>query len=78
MDSRTAAHYLVSTNGKQFQHPDKAAVARIITGRKDAAKTLHFNCPSDFNAEWNSASHKTNWRYRAKYGTDEDGLVVDL
>jgi beta-lactamase superfamily II metal-dependent hydrolase len=73
-----AAHYLISTNGKQFRHPDKAAVARILTGRQQAAKTLHFNCPSEFNEEWKSASHKTNWKYRAKYGTLEDGLVVEL
>lgn len=73
-----AEHYLVSTNGQQFKHPDEEAIARILTVRKAAAKTLHFNCPSDFNAVWESNSHKHNWNYDANYGTASDGLVVDL
>lgn len=73
-----AEHYLVSTNGQQFKHPDEEAIARILTVRKAEAKTLHFNCPSDFNAVWKSNSHKINWAYDAKYGTVDGGLVVDL
>lgn len=73
-----AEHYLVSTNGQQFNHPDEEAIARILTVRKEAAKTLHFNCPSDSNAGWKSNSYKNKWNYEANYGTCTDGLVVDL
>jgi beta-lactamase superfamily II metal-dependent hydrolase len=73
-----AEHYLVSTNGQQFGHPDEEAIARILTVRKQSAKTLHFNCPSDFNSVWNSISHQNSWNYEAHYGTNSDGLVVDL
>lgn len=73
-----ADHYLVSTNGKQFGHPDKEAIARILTVGKDADKTLHFNCPSDYNEEWRSKSHKNKWNYEANYGSPEEGLVVEL
>ena len=73
-----AEHYLVSTNGQQFGHPDEEAIARILTVRKQSAKTLHFNCPSDFNSVWKSISHQNSWNYEARYGTSSDGLVVDL
>lgn len=73
-----AEHYLVSTNGQQFNHPDEEAIARILTAHKEAAKTLHFNCPSAYNAVWQSNSYKSNWNYEANYGTDSDGLVVNL
>ena len=78
IDAFPAEHYLVSTNGQQFKHPDAEAIARILKMRKSAAKTIHFNCPSDFNAVWKSNSHKINWAYDAKYGTVDGGLVVDL
>lgn len=73
-----AEHYLVSTNGQQFGHPDEEAIARVLIVRKKDAKTLHFNCPSDFNAVWKSASRKNNWNYEANYGTDAAGWVVEL
>jgi len=41
-------------------------------------KKLDFNCRSSFNEEWNSASVASDWGYSAAYGTDEDGLIVDL
>lgn len=73
-----AEHYLVSTNGDVFRHPDEEAIARILTECKDSAKMLHFNCPSDYNAEWKSNSHKSKWNYEAIYGTTSDGLVVEF
>ncbi|MBK7548686.1 MAG: hypothetical protein IPI20_13085 [Rhodoferax sp.] len=73
-----AKHYLVSTNGQQFNHPDEEAIARILTLDKKTAKTIHFNCPSDFNEVWKSKSYKNSWNYGAFYGTKVGGLVVNL
>lgn len=73
-----AEHFLVSTNGQQFNHPDEEAIARILTEQKGAEKTIHFNVPSDFNEVWKSKSYKATWNYLAKYGTETEGLVVDL
>ena len=73
-----AENYLVSTNGQQFYHPDKEAIARILTQDKSATKTIHFNVQSEFNEIWKSNSHKSNWNYVANYGTKADGLVVNL
>jgi uncharacterized protein (DUF486 family) len=33
-------HFLFSSNGERFGHPDRAAVARVIADK--SAKTLHF------------------------------------
>jgi beta-lactamase superfamily II metal-dependent hydrolase len=73
-----AEHYLVSTNGQQFNHPDEEAIARILTSHKEVTKKLYFNCPSDYNAVWKNNSYKNSWNYEANYGTGSDGLVVDL
>ncbi len=75
-----AAHYLVSTNGGTFHHPDKEAIARVLVGCKAASKTLHFNCPSDYNAPWRNVSlqQAAKWNYQVNYGTATGGWVVDL
>ncbi|MBB1075358.1 MBL fold metallo-hydrolase [Rhodoferax sp. 4810] len=75
-----AAHYLVSTNGGTYRHPDKEAIARVLVGRKAADKTLHFNCPSDVNAQWKNVSlqQKAKWNYQVNYGTSKGGWVLDL
>lgn len=73
-----AVHYLISTSGAQFKHPDEEAVARVLVAPSDYTKQLHFNYDTGFNAEWKSRSHKMNWRYEAIYGQNTDGLTVEL
>ena len=72
-----AEHYLISTSGAQFKHPDEEAVARVLVTKTDHTKQLHFNYDSDFNEEWKSKSHKTKWDYEANYGNTSDGLIVE-
>ena len=73
-----AEHYLVSTNGNVFNHPDEEAIARILISSKEMAKKIYFNCPSDVNAVWKNKSYKNSWNYEAFYGTKSGGLVVNL
>lgn len=73
-----AENYLVSTNGQQFKHPDEEAIARILTMDKSGAKTFHFNVPSEFNKVWTSKSYQFAWNYVANYGTETNGLIVDV
>jgi len=76
-----ADNYLISTNGQQFNHPDPEAIARVLVGRKAASKTLYFNYPAKVNAgSWQSVSlqHPGAWNYAVRYGTDGNGLVIDL
>lgn len=70
-------HYLVSTNGDQFDHPDAEAVARIVV-HGPVGKRLHFNYKTQFNSDWYSASRRSGWHYSTAYGKDSDGLTVDL
>ena len=72
-----ARHYLVSSNGNQFEHPDPEAIARIAV-HGPAGKQLDFNYKTAFNKQWDSAARKAEYKYATKYGKDGEGLVVDL
>jgi beta-lactamase superfamily II metal-dependent hydrolase len=71
-------HYLISTSGAQFKHPDEEAVARVLVSPSSYKKQLHFNYDTEFNAEWKNRSHKMKWSYEAIYGNDLEGLTVEL
>lgn len=73
-----ATHYLISTRGTHFRHPDEEAVARVLVTASSHKKQLHFNYDTEFNTEWKSRSHKTQWNYEAIYGKDSEGLTVTL
>lgn len=46
-----SAHYLVSTDGGNFAHPDDAALARILLDSARPA-TIHCNYASDRTVPW--------------------------
>lgn len=46
-----AKHYIVSTNGAIFGHPDDEALARVIVG-STGSRTLWFNFESDRHLRW--------------------------
>lgn len=59
-------HYLVSTNGNYFKHPDDVAMARLVKfGTKGAQ--IHFNYTSDYNRNWGNAGWETKYEYSAVY-----------
>ena len=69
--------YLVSTNGAQFKHPDREAIARVIKHGGTSPK-LFFNYKTDFNKVWQSPTLQDDWNYVAEYGGDGGGLVVTV
>lgn len=71
-------HYLISTSGARFKHPDEEAIARVLVAQSDYKKHLHFNYDTEFNEEWKSKSHKNKWDYQAMYGNEKEGLEVKL
>lgn len=73
-----ANHYLVSSTGARFKHPDEVAIARVVVEARERAPVLHFNVESDFNTIWRSASRRNDFGYRCVYGTPADGLLVRL
>ena len=70
-----ARHYLVSTNGDIFHHPDDEAVARIVTGAPRGA-TLWFNYRTPRTARWDDAGLRAEHGYDVRYPADEAGGVV--
>jgi beta-lactamase superfamily II metal-dependent hydrolase len=67
--------YLVSTNGNQFYHPDREAVARVIKYGGEQPELL-FNYRSKYNDVWGDESRQASHRYSARFGDGE--LLVDL
>lgn len=78
LEAFPATHYLVSTTGARFKHPDEVAIARAVVSARERSPTLHFNVESDFNKAWRSASRRNDFGYGCEFGTPEDGLLVKL
>lgn len=72
-----AKHYLVSTSGRIFGHPDPEAIARAIVhgGKKPH---FHFNYRSEENEVWKDKRMRDRFRYEVDYPDGDDGLRVTL
>jgi len=71
-------HWLVSTNGKQFRHPDREAIARVVHAAGDAA-TLHFNYRTEFNDVWATSGLRRRHGYAVEFpAADGSGISVEL
>lgn len=70
-------HWIVSTNGKLFRHPDREAISRIaLFGGPD--KVIHFNYLTRFNEEWKARLLARRYGFKAMYPPDQPGLAIDL
>ncbi len=68
--------YLVSTSGARFNHPDEAAIARILTWGGSRLK-LYFNYRSPDNEIWDKDTLRNRYEYTTYYPADgEEGLRV--
>ncbi len=67
-----AEKWLVSTNGKVFQHPDPEAIARIVKHGPDGAE-LVFSHRTEFNDIWDSNTLRKRYRYATRY---PEGLPI--
>jgi len=76
----TSEHFFISTSGAYFNHPDKVAIARIVTSATPGAKTLHFNYRQDQTRLWDeSQSWMRQYRYRCAFpASDDEALVLEL
>jgi beta-lactamase superfamily II metal-dependent hydrolase len=73
-----ARHYLFSTDGKHFQHPDAVAVARVVMGAPHGAE-LVFNYRTDLNEVWDAPNLQAQHGYSARVPPEGGaGIVVDL
>ncbi|MCC6196746.1 MAG: MBL fold metallo-hydrolase [Burkholderiales bacterium] len=77
VEAAPAQRYLISTNGKQFRHPDPEALARIAVFGPES-KAFDFNYRTELNKAWDHATRKAKWGLTTRFGSDDEGLVVKL
>ena len=68
--------WMISTNGSYFEHPDQAAVARVVKGA--AGATLMFNYRSPFSQVWEDAGLQAEHGYKAVYPAENGTLLVSF
>jgi beta-lactamase superfamily II metal-dependent hydrolase len=61
-----AKHYVVSTNGDVFDHPDDVALARVVTNAPTGS-TLWFNHATAKTLRWGEARLQDRYNYTAQY-----------
>lgn len=73
-----ARHYIVSTNGAIFNHPDDEAVARVIlNGGKQ--RSLWFNYRNERSERWDAADLKARYGYAVGLPADDKrGTVIAM
>jgi beta-lactamase superfamily II metal-dependent hydrolase len=68
-------NWIISTNGKQFDHPDQEAIARVVKyGSKN--QTLLFNYRTEFNDMWGSEMLREKYDFATIY--PRNGVELDL
>lgn len=82
LDLIKADHYVVSTSGARFKHPDEEAMARVITSGRphdSASPTLWFNYASATTEPWLAPRLAERYRYEAQQPKAPDrGAVIGL
>jgi beta-lactamase superfamily II metal-dependent hydrolase len=72
-----AEHYVFSTNGAQFRHPNAEAVARVIVGSKQAK--LWFNYWTERNQRWAEPALLAKYGYQVRYpDAGQAGVSVEI
>jgi hypothetical protein len=73
-----AEHWLISSNGDRFEHPDAEAVEAVILGAR-RKPTLWFNYRSQFSERWEADSKLSGAKYATRYPPkNKPGIVVEL
>lgn len=70
-----ARHYVVSSNGDTFHHPDDEALARVVTGAS-GRPTIWFNYDNPRTRRWQDEAMRERHGYDVRYPTDPGGGVV--
>ncbi len=73
-----AEHYIVSTNGDRFHHPDDIALARVVTCAQ-RPPTIWFNYASDAAARWSDPALRAKYRFATRQPEGGGaGIRIDL
>jgi hypothetical protein len=72
-------HWLISSSGAQFKHPDEEAIKRIIARSNHPRPTLHFNYRTQFNQMWDDDDLRDELSYDTVYNeSDSEPLALRL
>jgi hypothetical protein len=78
LDLVPADHYVVSTNGERFSHPDDIALARVVT-RAKRPPTIWFNYAGDAAKRWSDPRLQAHYRFATRQPADgETGVRIAL
>ncbi|WP_409293590.1 ComEC/Rec2 family competence protein [Pseudomonas sp. KCJK9058] len=69
-------HWIISTDGNRFRHPDDEAVARLIYYSAARPARLGFNIQSEINERWDNEAWRKQFGYVTSYGDSENGLTL--
>lgn len=73
----TAEHFLISTSGARFKHPDAETIARILADEPQEKVGLWFNYDSPTTKPWKTAAGQGS-RYMAHYAEEDKSITVTL
>jgi hypothetical protein len=72
-------HWLFSTNGDKFQHPDPLIIARILTSRRGEDSLLFFNYRSKESAVWDAPKLQKEFHYEPFFPKSKSGgIAIEL
>jgi hypothetical protein len=78
VEAAPARHYVVSSNGDLFHHPDDQAVARVLLHAPRGA-TVWFNYDNERTRRWADPALRARYGYDVRYPTSPGaGLVLEL
>jgi hypothetical protein len=73
-----ATHYMISTNGEHFGHPNDVALARVVTARRGG--TIWFNYgPTATTERWAEPSLMKRYGFETRFATaSQAGVDLEL
>lgn len=77
IDLMKCDHYLISTNGNYFKHPEDVAMARLIKYGTDGS-SLTFNYRTDFTRVWENEAWMQNYNYKTRFPLDDENGYLHL
>ena len=75
VEAAPARHYVVSSNGDLFHHPDDQAVARVLV-HAPPSPTVWFNYENDRTRRWADPDLRARYGYEVRYPDSPAGGVV--
>jgi beta-lactamase superfamily II metal-dependent hydrolase len=74
LEALQAQHYVVSTNGAIFGHPDDEAIARVVV-QGGSKRRIWFNYCNEHTSKWDAADLQSRYDYAATFPAGERGTV---